>query len=247
MCSITDSAHVQLYFESEQQTEIEFARCATYGLVRTLRASLQFPPTPTEGPSKASKFSACSSPAATTTRVSSSQALLIPNCAHSRSMVLPNDVLVSWESLCVSVAVHLGIQEGWQMVSSTEGKQEDEHLAKSRKRNHKRSSGWKLCCLLCRSSLVDITEWPTWWTGMDECSCLEDNEIYIYLTCLCCLFVPGCNCLMAALRLCVSEVQTQCRQAARSTAGAEGSGGSEPFTKLDTRKTLKTQCQYEEN
>lgn len=45
---------------------------------------------------------------------------------------------------------------------------------------------------------------------------------------------------MAAPRLRVSEVQTQCRQAARSTAGAEGGGGnigdSEPFTKLDTRK-----------
>lgn len=50
---------------------------------------------------------------------------------------------------------------------------------------------------------------------------------------------------MAALRLCVSEAQTQCRQAARSTAGAEGGGcgsdddDSEPFTQLDTRKTFE--------
>lgn len=50
---------------------------------------------------------------------------------------------------------------------------------------------------------------------------------------------------MAALRLRVSEAQTQCRHAARSTAAAEDGGGSdddsEPFTMLDTRKTFKIQ------
>lgn len=49
---------------------------------------------------------------------------------------------------------------------------------------------------------------------------------------------------MAVLRLCVSEAQTQCRQAASSTDGAEGGGGggsvddSEPFTKLDIGKNV---------
>lgn len=53
----------------------------------------------------------------------------------------------------------------------------------------------------------------------------------------------------------MSEAQTQCRQAARSTAGAEGGGGggggsdddTEPFTKLDIRKTFKSTFSCKQN
>lgn len=125
------SAHSKLHSKSEEKakTPFFFNLYATYGWVWRWRASLQIPPTLTEGPSKGSKSSADSTPADTTpTRAVLSQTLV----SHSTWTAFLK--LLTCGLLNVGAASHLGIQQGRQMVFGAQGKQEDEQLVERRRR-----------------------------------------------------------------------------------------------------------------